>query len=152
MRKLRSASLTGTSIDKHGAKAKTEDGSEKCCGENGTSRFADFVFHLRSGCREDFSAVQPRAELFCDRSVRLRRPPPEVGLLIGAVEKRRDVKAHLPRQSVLSSPGSSRNYLEYGHISDICAQARPDFLCSSDCVAEGEGFEPSAQVLARTAV
>jgi len=36
MRKLRSASLTSTSIDKHGAKAKAKDGSEKCCGEDGS--------------------------------------------------------------------------------------------------------------------
>jgi hypothetical protein len=29
---------------------------------------------------------------------------------------------------------------------------RPEFLCNPDCVAEGEGFEPSVQVLARTTV
>jgi hypothetical protein len=27
-----------------------------------------------------------------------------------------------------------------------------EFLCSPDCVAEREGFEPSVQVLARTTV
>jgi hypothetical protein len=29
---------------------------------------------------------------------------------------------------------------------------RAEFLCSPDCVAEREGFEPSVQVLARTTV
>ena len=29
---------------------------------------------------------------------------------------------------------------------------KADFLCSADCMAEGKGFEPSVQVLARTTV
>jgi BMFP domain-containing protein YqiC len=38
------------------------------------------------------------------------------------------------------------------HVSRILREATTRILCSLDCVAEREGFEPSVQVLARTTV
>ena len=45
-------------------------------------------------------------------------------------------------QSVLYSPVCCGIIAKNGHISRISRENGADFLCSTDCVAEGEGFEP----------
>ena len=44
-------------------------------------------------------------------------------------------------QSVLRSPVCVRIIAKYGHVSRISGEGVADFLCSPECVAEGEGFE-----------
>jgi hypothetical protein len=45
-------------------------------------------------------------------------------------------------QSVLYSPVSLGRIAKYGHVSRMSGQVKARILCTSDCVAEGEGFEP----------
>ena len=51
-----------------------------------------------------------------------------------------------PEQSVLYSPGCRANIANNGHVSRISWERATKFLCSLDCVAEREGFEPPVQV------
>jgi len=60
-----------------------------------------------------------------------------------------------PEQSVLRWANPSRRcgrIGKYGHVSRILRKIDAAILCSTDCVAEREGFEHSVQVLARTTV
>jgi hypothetical protein len=56
------------------------------------------------------------------------------------------VIASASEQSVLCSPVCLGVIAKYGHVSRISGQGAAEFLCSSDCVAEREGFEPAVQV------
>jgi len=49
-------------------------------------------------------------------------------------------------QFVLSSPVRLRTIAENGRLSRILEKRRAEFLCSADCVAERNEFEPSVQV------
>ena len=56
-----------------------------------------------------------------------------------------------------SSPFSTVRLVEQklptmGIIREFSGRTKAEILCSPDCVAEREGFEPSVQVLARTTV
>ena len=44
---------------------------------------------------------------------------------------------------IICSPVYGRNIAKYGHVSRILRQRAAGFLCSSDCVAERVGFEPT---------
>jgi hypothetical protein len=70
--------------------------------------------------------------------------------LLGAPERNPTGTRRVRRsQSVLSGPVSEANNAKYWHISRVSQLSKDDFLCNPDCVAEGGGFEPSIQVLAR---
>src|SRR5258706_5147433 len=70
----------------------------------------------------------------------------EVGLFTAAPEKNRRTEALRVEQSVLYSPVCLGIIEEYGHYSQISAPERAEFLCTIDCVAERNEFEPSVQV------
>ncbi len=55
------------------------------------------------------------------------------------------------QRDTFSSPVLQQNVPNYGHLALFSEECR-GVLCSSDCVAEREGFEPSVQVFARTTV
>jgi hypothetical protein len=67
-------------------------------------------------------------------------------------EKAGTLTPHNAEQSVLRSPFRRGKIAKNGHYERISGKEKPRFLCSPDCVAEREGFEPSVQVLARTTV
>ena len=67
-------------------------------------------------------------------------------------EKSQDNGHFAVGQSVLCSPVCLRIIAKYGHLSRISREGGAEFLCTSDYMAEREGFEPSVQVLARTTV
>jgi hypothetical protein len=67
-------------------------------------------------------------------------------------EKGRHRTASDAEQSVLRSPVCQRKIAKIRAFLAYFGLGRSDFLCSADCVAEREGFEPSVQVLARTTV
>src|SRR6266849_3978001 len=56
--------------------------------------------------------------------------------------KTRTVASFAAEQCVLSGPGCRANIAKNGHVSRISERGAAEFLCSPDCVAEGEGFEP----------
>ena len=66
----------------------------------------------------------------------------QVGLLISAPEKTARQRHPLLRQSVLSSPICRAGIAKNGRISRLSRETRTGILCTSDWVAEGEGFEP----------
>ena len=67
---------------------------------------------------------------------------PETGLRTCPPEKSRRVTAFAAEQSVLSSPVCPGRVAKYGHLSQRFRAIGAGFLCTADCVAEGEGFEP----------
>jgi hypothetical protein len=69
----------------------------------------------------------------------------EVGLRFAAPEKRADKNQSLPPWSVLCSPIPRPRIAENGHDSRFSLKIEAGILCSTDCVAEREGFEPSVQ-------
>jgi hypothetical protein len=76
----------------------------------------------------------------------------KVGLLLAGLEKTRDKPTAFSPQSILSSPIWWAIYRETRAFPGCFELKSADFLCSPDCVAEREGFEPSIQVLARITV
>jgi hypothetical protein len=69
-----------------------------------------------------------------------------VGLLNAGSEKRPPKHACWAQQSVLSSP-ICLGIIAIGRYSRISMEEQQTFLCSSDCLAERQTFEPSVQVI-----
>jgi len=67
----------------------------------------------------------------------------KTGLRMCPPEKSRDSTASNAEQSVFRSPVFSRNNREIRALFAYFGAKRAEFLCSSDCVAEREGFEPA---------
>ena len=55
-------------------------------------------------------------------------------------------------EAVPRSPVCRAEIAENGHNSRVSPEIKEGILCTTDCLAEREGFEPSVQVLARTTV
>jgi hypothetical protein len=79
--------------------------------------------------------------------------PTEVNSRVCAIQRKAGtVTLFTVEQSVLSSPVYRGRIAKYGHVSRISREIKVGILCSEDCVAERQGFEPWVQVLARTTV
>jgi len=70
----------------------------------------------------------------------------ETGLHMYSPEKSRDSDALHCRVVHSLQSGLSRKNREIRHVSRILREIEAGILCSPDCVAEREGFEPSVQV------
>ena len=62
-------------------------------------------------------------------------------------EKGRGNNPFTAEQSVLRSPVCLGIIAKYGHVSLSSRETGANFLCTSDCVAERQGFEPSVQLI-----
>jgi hypothetical protein len=71
----------------------------------------------------------------------------KTGLRTRPPEKAGTVTPFSGEQCVFSSPVCRANIAKNGHVSRISGQGAAEFLCTSDCVAEREGFELSVQFL-----
>ena len=94
----------------------------------------------RPSARRKSSLVSPRIRFgiaMCSL-----QDPPQVGLLKAAPEKRADGYPLFPWQSVLRSPTCRAEIAKIGRISQFSRETRTGILCTSDCMAEREGFEP----------
>jgi hypothetical protein len=77
----------------------------------------------------------------------------EVGLHYGPCVEKTVVDARCSRGSPFSEVRLvEQKSRKMGIIRAFLGNYRAGILCSPDCVAEREGFEPSVQVLARTTV
>jgi hypothetical protein len=65
---------------------------------------------------------------------------------MGPPEKSRDSDRLRCRAVRSLQSGLRANNREIPHVSRISGERVAEFLYTSDCVAEGEGFEPSVQV------
>jgi hypothetical protein len=99
-------------------------------------------------CRQKVNSPNPGLVIAFDSPNALPKPDCACALR----RKARTLACFAVGQPVLCSPVCVGIIAKYGHASRISGEMEADFLCSPDCVAEREGFEPSVQVLARTTV